>query len=174
MRSGTTPDFSGAGRAYGCCPVMEGGHHGRRSERLIGYLRRSPGERSLEQRPPAGTRKLPGAFSGVPHLKRFLPSLRGHHVPVRTDNTISCMNRQGRLRCLQSPLAHKLIPWSGRRLLSLRTTRVPGVMHLGTELLSKGAPLYADWTPHPRIGSPLWVRYGGAALSLFAKGENAQ
>ncbi|KAK5882552.1 hypothetical protein CesoFtcFv8_021124 [Champsocephalus esox] len=39
------------------------------SDRLIGCLRGSPGERPLEQRPPAGARKLPGAFSGVPHPK---------------------------------------------------------------------------------------------------------
>ncbi|KAK5892478.1 hypothetical protein CesoFtcFv8_012851 [Champsocephalus esox] len=109
-------------------------------------------------------------------LKRFLPFLRGHHVLVRTDNTttISCINRQEGLRSLQlHMLARKLILWSGRRLLSLRT-HVPGVMNLGAELLSRGAPLYADWTLHPRIVSQLWVRYDRAAVDLFASKENAQ
>ncbi|KAK5924745.1 hypothetical protein CgunFtcFv8_017331 [Champsocephalus gunnari] len=110
-------------------------------------------------------------------LKRFLPFLRGHHVLVRTDNTttILCINRQGGLRSLQlHMLARKLILWSGRRLLSLRATHIPGVMNLGAELLSRGAPLYADWTLHPRIVSQLWVRYGRAAVDLFISKENAQ
>ncbi|KAK5890741.1 hypothetical protein CesoFtcFv8_014232 [Champsocephalus esox] len=110
-------------------------------------------------------------------LKCFLPFLRGNHVLVRTDNTttILCINHQGGLRSLQlHMLARKLILWSGRRLLSLRATRVPGVMNLGAELLSRGAPLYADWTLHPRIVSQLWVRYGRAVVDLFASKENAQ
>ncbi|XP_010773556.1 uncharacterized protein, partial [Notothenia coriiceps] len=71
MRNGTaplaTPDFSSTGRIDGDCPFTEGGHHGRMSDRLGRYLRGSPGEGSLEQRPPAVAHKLPGAFSGVPH-----------------------------------------------------------------------------------------------------------
>ncbi|KAI4820426.1 hypothetical protein KUCAC02_028404 [Chaenocephalus aceratus] len=62
-----TPDFSSTGRAYGCCPIVEGGHHGRMSDGLGGYIRRSTCEGSLEQRPPTVTHKLSGAFSGVPH-----------------------------------------------------------------------------------------------------------
>ncbi|KAK5915714.1 hypothetical protein CesoFtcFv8_001280 [Champsocephalus esox] len=84
MRSGTTPDFSSAGRAYGCSPFTEGGHHGRRSDGLTGDLRRLPGERSLDQRLPAGTRKLPGAFSGVPHPK-MLPALSQRTSCPRED-----------------------------------------------------------------------------------------
>ncbi|KAK5930500.1 hypothetical protein CgunFtcFv8_026728 [Champsocephalus gunnari] len=110
-------------------------------------------------------------------LKHFLPFLRRHHVLVRTDNTttISYINRQGGLRSLQlHMLARKLILWSSGRLLSLRATHVPGVLNLGADLLSRGAPLYADWTLHPRIVSQLWVRYGRATVDLFASRENAQ
>ncbi|KAK5935334.1 hypothetical protein CgunFtcFv8_020703 [Champsocephalus gunnari] len=107
-------------------------------------------------------------------LKRFLPFLRGHHVPVRTDNrtTISYINCQGGLRSLQlHMLARKLILWSCGRLLSLRATHEDEPR---ADLLSRGAPLYADWTLHPRIVSQLWVRYGRAAVDLFASKENAQ
>ncbi|KAK5877986.1 hypothetical protein CesoFtcFv8_025441 [Champsocephalus esox] len=51
---------------------------------------------------------------------------------------------------------------------------VPVVMNLGADLLSRGAPLYADWTLHPMIVSLLWVCYGRAAVDLFASKENAQ
>ncbi|KAK5933667.1 hypothetical protein CgunFtcFv8_014130 [Champsocephalus gunnari] len=47
-------------------------------------------------------------------------------------------------------------------------------MNLGADLLSRGTPLYADWTLHPRIVSQLWVRYGRAAVDLFASKDNAQ
>ncbi|KAK5899182.1 hypothetical protein CesoFtcFv8_008685 [Champsocephalus esox] len=60
MRNGTaplaTPDFSSTGRAYGCCPIAEGGHHRRISDGLGGYIRMSTCERS-EQRPPTVTHK---------------------------------------------------------------------------------------------------------------------
>ena len=84
----------------------------------------------------------------------FLPSLMGYHVLVRMDNTttVAYINRQGGLRSRQlHMLACKLILWSCGRLLSLRATHVPGVLNTGADLLSRGAPVYGEWTLHPEI-----------------------
>ncbi|XP_059205256.1 uncharacterized protein LOC131984458 [Centropristis striata] len=110
-------------------------------------------------------------------LKHFLPSLMGHHVLVRTDNTttVAYINRQGGLRSRQlHMLARRLILWSCGRLLSLRATHVPGVLNTGADLLSRGAPVYGEWTLHPEVVEQLWSRYGRAAVDLFASRENAQ
>ncbi|XP_059182347.1 uncharacterized protein LOC131961092 [Centropristis striata] len=110
-------------------------------------------------------------------LKHFLPSLMGHHVLVRTDNTttVAYINRQGGLRSRQlHMLARRLILWSCGRLLSLRATHAPGVLNTGADLLSRGAPVYGEWTLHPEVVEQLWSRYGRAAVDLFASRENAQ
>ncbi|XP_059199216.1 uncharacterized protein LOC131979287 [Centropristis striata] len=110
-------------------------------------------------------------------LKHFLPSLMGQHVLVRTDNTttVAYINRQGGLRSRQlHMLARRLILWSCGRLLSLRATHVPGVLNTGADLLSRGAPVYGEWTLHPEVVEQLWSRYGRAAVDLFASRENAQ
>ncbi|XP_053173996.1 uncharacterized protein LOC128357652 [Scomber japonicus] len=110
-------------------------------------------------------------------LKHFLPSLMGHHVLVRTDNTttVTYINRQGGLRSRQlHMLARRLILWSCGRLLSLRATHVPGALNTGADLLSRGAPVYGEWTLHPVIVEQIWARYGRAAVDLFASRGNAQ
>ncbi|XP_062286992.1 uncharacterized protein LOC133992289 [Scomber scombrus] len=110
-------------------------------------------------------------------LKHFLPSLMGHHVLVRTDNTttVAYINRQGGLRSRQlHMLARRLILWSCGRLLSLRATHVPGALNTGADLLSRGAPVYGEWTLHPEIVEQIWARYGRAAVDLFASRGNAQ
>ncbi|XP_041860863.1 uncharacterized protein LOC121652254 [Melanotaenia boesemani] len=109
-------------------------------------------------------------------LKHFLPSLVGHHVLVRTDNTttVAYINRQGGLRSRQlHMLARRLILWSSDRLLSLRATHVPGVLNTGADLLSRGVPVYGEWTLHPVVVEQIWTRYGRATVDLFASRENA-
>ncbi len=101
-------------------------------------------------------------------LKHFLPSLMGHHVLVRMDNTMTVVyiNRQGGLRSRQlHMLARKLILRSCGFLLSLRATHVL--------LLSRGAPVYGEWTLHPEIVEKIWARYSRAEVDLFASRENA-
>ncbi|XP_075307052.1 uncharacterized protein LOC142368762 [Odontesthes bonariensis] len=110
-------------------------------------------------------------------LKHFLPSLMGHHVLVRTDNTttVAYINRQGGLRSRQlHMLARRLILWSCGRLLSLRATHVPGVLNTGADLLSRGAPVYGEWTLHPEIVEQIWARFGRAVVDLFASRDNTQ
>ena len=110
-------------------------------------------------------------------LKHFLPSLMGHHVLVRTDNTttVAYINRQGGLRSRQlHMLARKLILWSCGCLLSLRATHVPGVLNTGADLLSRGAPVYGEWKLHPEIVEQIWARFGRAVVDLFALRGNAQ
>ena len=110
-------------------------------------------------------------------LKHFLPSLMGHHVLVKTDNTttVSYINRQGGLRSRRlHTLARKLILWSDGRLLSLRATHVPGVLNTGADLLSRGSPVYGEWTLHPGVVRQIWARFGRATVDLFASRENAQ
>ena len=103
-------------------------------------------------------------------LKHFLPSLMGHHVLVRTDNTtmVTCINRQGGLRSHQLyMLARKLILWICSRLLSLRVTHVPGA-------LNTGAPVCREWTLHPEIVEQIWACYSRAAVDLFTSRGNMQ
>lgn len=109
-------------------------------------------------------------------LNHFLPRLRGHHVLVRCDNTtaVAYINRQGGLRSSKlHALAQKLLVWSGRFFLSLRATHVPGILNRGADLLSRGNPLYGDWRLHPQIVGLIWMRFGQAAVDLFASRENS-
>ncbi|XP_034564504.1 uncharacterized protein LOC117830473 [Notolabrus celidotus] len=110
-------------------------------------------------------------------LQHFLQFIQGHHVLVKTDNStvVAYINRQGGTRSLQlHTLARKMIMWSSTRLLSLRATHVPGVLNRGADLLSRGNPLYGEWTLHPQVVEQIWQRYGRAAVDLFASRENAQ
>lgn len=109
-------------------------------------------------------------------LRHFLPFLRGHHVLVRTDNTstVAHINRQGGLRSRRLlALTRKLLLWSNVRLLSLRATHVPGVQNTGADLLSRGSPLYGEWRLNPSVVDQIWIRFGRAAVDLFASAENA-
>ena len=110
-------------------------------------------------------------------LKHFLPFLQGHHVLVKTDNStvVAYINRQGGTRSLQlHGLARRVILWSSTQLLSRRATHVPGVLNRGADLLSRGNPLYGEWRIHPQVVDQIWLRYGRAAVDLFALRENAQ
>ncbi|XP_038139792.1 uncharacterized protein LOC119782749, partial [Cyprinodon tularosa] len=110
-------------------------------------------------------------------LRHFLPFLSGHHVLVRTDNTttVAYINRQGGLRSrMLHNLARDLILWSSTHFLSLRATHVPGDLNTGADLLSRGAPVYGEWTLHPQVVEQIWARYGRAQIDLFASRENAR
>ncbi|KAK9533173.1 hypothetical protein VZT92_008331 [Zoarces viviparus] len=98
------------------------------------------------------------------------------HVLVKTDNTtvVAYINRQGSTRSLQlHRVARKILVWSSTRLLSLRATHVPGVLNRGADLLSRGNPLYGEWTLHPQVVKQVWQTYGQADVDLFASQENA-
>ena len=107
-------------------------------------------------------------------LKHFMTFLQGQHVLVKTNTTVvAYINRQGGTRSLQlHKLARKLIMWSSTRLLSLRATHVPGVLNRGADLLSRGNPLYGEWTLHPQVVKQVWQKYGQADVDLFASREN--
>ncbi|XP_038126440.1 uncharacterized protein LOC119773526 [Cyprinodon tularosa] len=110
-------------------------------------------------------------------LRHFLPFLSGHHVLVRTDNTttVAYINRQEGLRSrMLHNLARDLILWSSTHFLSLRATHVPGDLNTGADLLSRGAPVYGEWTLHPQVVEQIWARYGRAQIDLFASRENAR
>ena len=40
--------------------------------------------------------------------------------------------------------------------------------------MSRGNPLYGEWTLHPQVVGQIWRRYGLAAVDLFASLENTQ
>lgn len=110
-------------------------------------------------------------------LKHFLPLIRGCHVLIRTDNTtvVAYINRQGGTRSLRlHRLARELVLWAGAHLASIRATHVPGALNSGADLLSRGTPLYGEWTIHPQVVATIWERFGRAAVDLFASHENAQ
>ena len=110
-------------------------------------------------------------------LKQFLPLLRARHVLVRTDNTttMSYINRQGgtRSRVLHG-LAHRLIVWSDRHLLSLRASHVAGIQNKGADLLSRGACHYGEWSLHPTIAEQIWDRFGRPQVDLFASQDDTK
>ncbi|KAL2095325.1 hypothetical protein ACEWY4_010044 [Coilia grayii] len=102
---------------------------------------------------------------------------KDQHVLVKTDNTtvVAYINRQGGTRSLKlHRLAKKLLLWCSTRFLSVRATHVPGVLNRGADLLSRGNPLYGDWTLHPQVVAQLWQRFRQATVDLFASRENAQ
>lgn len=110
-------------------------------------------------------------------LKHFVPFLWGHYVLLGMDNTskVEYINRQGGLRSRQlHTLARKLILWSDVHLLSVRATHVLRVQNLGADHLSRGNPLYAEWTLHPAVVDQIWTRFCRAVVDLFASGENLQ
>ena len=44
----------------------------------------------------------------------------------------------------------------------------------GLDLLSRGAPVYGEWTLHSEIVEQIWARLGRATVDLFASRNNAQ
>lgn len=110
-------------------------------------------------------------------LRHFMHLLKGHHVLVRTDNTtvVAYANKQGGLRSRHMhTLAHRLILWSNKHLLSLKATHVPGIFNSGADLLSRGNARYKDWKLHSDVVAQIWSRFGQAKVDLFASRENAQ
>ncbi len=84
-------------------------------------------------------------------LIHFLPSLKGCHVIVRTDNmaVVSHINHQGGSRsCTLNRHARRLLLWTQDKFLSLRAVHVPGVLNLAADFLSR---------PKLRLGSGCWT-----------------
>lgn len=55
-----------------------------------------------------------------------------------------------------------------------RTRRVKQKWSRGLPLLSRGSPLYGEWTLRPQVVEQIWKRYGQAAVDLFVLRENTQ
>ena len=110
-------------------------------------------------------------------LRHFEPCISGRHVLVRTDNTTTMcyINKQGGLRSrVLHQLAHKLILWCDKHLLSVRACHVPGLLNAGADLLSRGPLRYADWSLHPEVAAQIWDRFGVPVIDLYASEENAK
>ena len=110
-------------------------------------------------------------------LCHFKPFVQGRHVLVRSDNTttIFYVNKQGGVKSRSLHLlAHRLIMWCDKHLLSVRACYVPGLLNAGADLLSRGQLRYADWSLHPEVAAQLWVRFGRAEVDLFASEENTK
>lgn len=61
-------------------------------------------------------------------------------------------------------LAHRLILWSSYRFLCLRATHVPGTLNVDTDMLSRGTPMYGEWSLHPAVVEQIWARFGQASV----------
>lgn len=108
-------------------------------------------------------------------LCHFLPTLRGHHVIVRTDSTVTAayINRQGGLASpVLCNLATVLWQWAHPLFLSLRAVHVPGVLNSAADIMSRGGPQPGEWRLHPEVVSELWRRFGRAEVDLFASRES--
>ncbi len=85
-------------------------------------------------------------------LKAFLLALKGHHVLVWSDSmmVVAYINRQGGLRSHSlDRMAHRLLFWAQKELLSLRAVHVPGRFNLGAYMLSRGIVAPGEWALHP-------------------------
>ncbi|XP_032363307.1 uncharacterized protein LOC116675969 [Etheostoma spectabile] len=108
-------------------------------------------------------------------LRSFLPALLGHHVLVRSDNTavVAYLNHQGGLRSRPlCRLAHQILLWSQRRLLSLRAMFIPGLQNQGADLLSRQGLRPGEWRLHPEVVESLCARFGPIDVDLFASQES--
>ncbi len=107
-------------------------------------------------------------------LKHFLPDLRGHHVLVRTDNTlvVSYINRQEGLHSRPlCRLAHQILLWAQGKLLSLRADYIPGHLNQGAYIMSRHGQRPGEWRLHPEVVELLWREFGQAEVDLFASQE---
>ncbi len=100
-------------------------------------------------------------------------ALRGEHVLVRTDNsvTVTYINRQGGLHSRRmSQLTRHLLLWSQKHLRSLRAIHIPGLLNQTADELSRAA-LPGEWRLHPQTVQLIWRRFGLAQVDLFASLE---
>ncbi len=110
-------------------------------------------------------------------LKYFLPDLRGHHVLVRTDNTVvvSYINHQRGLRSRHLyRLAHQILVWAQGKLLLLRAVYIPGHLNVGADTLSRQGFCHGEWMLHTEVVKQIWRVFGQAQVDLFATQEAAQ
>ncbi len=109
-------------------------------------------------------------------LKNFLADLRGHHVLVRSDNTsvVSYINHQWALRSHPlCKLAFQILLWSQGKLLSLRTTFIPGALNIGANILFRQGLRPGEWRLHPEVVELIWKEFGQAQVDLFVSQETS-
>ncbi len=110
-------------------------------------------------------------------LIHFLPSLRGCHVIVRTDNmaVVSHINRQGgsRSRTLNRH-ARRLLLWTQDKFLSLRAVHVPGVLNLAANFRSRQKLRSGEWMLNIQTVAQIWDLFGKVEVDLFASQESFQ
>ncbi len=109
-------------------------------------------------------------------LKNFLADLRGHHVLVRSDNTsvVSYINHQWGLRSHPlCKLAFQILLWSQGKLLSLRTTFIPGALNIGANILFRQGLRPGEWRLHPEVVELIWKEFGQAQVDLFVSLETS-
>lgn len=98
-------------------------------------------------------------LSALSLARRCFSFLQGNHVLLGTNNAmVSYINRQGGVwsHCLHS-LVHRMILLSSDLFLSLRVMHIPGTLNAGTDILSRGAPVYGEWSLHPAVVEQIWV-----------------
>ena len=102
-------------------------------------------------------------------LRHFHPSLCNCNVLIRMDNTsvVAYINCQGITRSMRLPrLSIGIIQCSREHLMSLHVTRVPGIVNVGADLLSRENPLQRE------VVKQIWERYCQASVDLFSSQEN--
>ncbi len=110
-------------------------------------------------------------------LIHFLPSFKGYHVIVRTDNmaVVSHINRQGgsRSRTLNRH-AHRLLLWAQDKFLSLRAVHVLGVLNLAADFLLRQKLRSGEGMLNRQTVAQVWDLIGKAEVDLFASQESSQ
>ncbi len=118
--------------------------------------------------------ELRAVFLALIHI---IPSLRGCHVIVRTDNmaVVTHINRQGGSRtCTLNRHARRLHLWTQDKFLSLRAVRVLGVLNLTAHFLSRQKLSLGEWMLNHQTVAQILDLFGKAEVDLFASQELSQ
>eukprot|EP00064_Thunnus_orientalis_P007764 superscaffoldBa00000879_g7786 len=142
---------------------MESGHYRCKSVRLGRNTQGSVCERTLERWSPTVSHKFSGALGGV-SLPETLPPVSRRSPCLGEDGQYDDSGIYQSSRGVAFPS----VTHAGTQTdpLEQRASPLPesdacsgGTLNTGADLLSRGVPVYGEWTLHPEIVEQIWTRY---------------
>lgn len=105
-------------------------------------------------------------------LQHFLPSLRGHHVLLATDNAtvVAYVNKQGGPKSRKlTGLVWDVLMWCWDHDIQLRARHIPGSLNVLADSLSRpDQPISTEWSLHPLVVDRICQVWGTPQVDLFA------
>ncbi len=112
--------------------------------------------------------QLSGDLAVFLALKNFLADLRGHHILIHSDNTVSLHKSPGGFVVTSTcKLACQIPLWSQGKSLSLWAAYIPGVQNIGADILSRQGLRPREWRFHPRCGADMEAVWPGTSGSVW-------